>query len=414
MAARRLAAVVGLALVLTGAAGPVWGGARCYHFVDPQRPCPRQKEASVPRQLSVRDLGGKALEAARAARATFLRHESFYAVVPLLILLFDFLQAPLFWEHRYLAENLRIDDLLYHSAVDLGTVHGHRLHVLIGAFDDLRFLDHVRRGRSALVISLYRGLTWGQVGAGTSARGVLDLLARHSPTDHDRFLRQIAETRGYAPGSVLAYSLDRPVSLGGPARIEDVLAVRIDIGERGTPYALQQGMAEVFRRAESSSIRSLVIPCLGISWKHDTAPSFDEYFSTLFQALQSTQEPQDLYVFFYRDWPTFVLESAVSSFNSRWSSQQAVQQGLGSRIHRLDFRLALLAAPLYMLAGSVKKRLDWKRAIVLFFSFLGIVLAFYAGLERLLPVVQSSVTFDLFKTVTTLAGAVVIPWLIEP
>jgi len=353
-------------------------------------------------QLSIRRSLQNLVAPARARAVEFRRRGGLWALAPLLVLALDFYQAPILLEHRYLAENLRAEDLLYHSSADLGTTYGHRLHAIIGAIDDPAFLERLRPGPSTLVISLYRGVAWGAVGTGTSAKALLDLLARHSPDDHEAFLRQVAETRGYAPGTVLAFSLKKPVSLGS-ASIDRVLAVRIDAGEHKTPYALREGLAEVFQRAQGESIRSLVIPCLSVSWKWDANPAFDEYYSTLFQGMKSSRQPQDIYIFFYRGWPTFMLESAVSSFNSRWYTQRGMEHGLTSRLHRLDLRLTLLAASLCLGVATVYTELTWKKAVLLFCSFMTVALGSYEVLEKLLPGEQG----DLF------AGAKILVTLLE-
>lgn len=350
---------------------------------------------------------------ARTVGSRAFRRDRAYALVPLAFLAIDLFRTPLLYEHQDLVEVLRVDDLLARSSVDVGTAYGHRLHVLIGDIEDIRFLSHLGAKPSALVVSLYESLSRGEVRAGTSATALLDLLARHSPGDHDKLLDQIEKSRNYAPGTVLDYTLSKPIVFQGGPEIDRILAVRIENGKRETPYALQAGLLDVFRRAEGESIRSLVIPCLSVTWKMKDSVSFDEYFGVLFDTLKTTRKPQDLYIFFYQQWPTFMLETAVSSFNSRWSSQRWEKPGLASRIYEIDRRLALLATSICLLVASFHARLTWKSAMLIFFSFLGIAFTSYEGLKWLFSNEHGSL-FLFLQVFVTLAEAALFPVVVKP
>lgn len=307
-----------------------------------------------------------------------------YAALPLLMLAAHAWRDPILLEHRALNEFLRADELLRHSSVDVGTLHGHRLHILIGEIDDIRYLDHLEEEPSSLVVSMYQPPTRSQVGGGTSINALLALLDRHSPADRRELLQRIGETRRFTPGSVLSFPLQQPLHAKGGATIERVLAIRL-AAEEGRMDSFRQGTEEVFHRADAESIRSLILPCLGIPLSSDPSERFDQSFASLFETLEATHQPRDLYLLFYRHWPTYTLETAVSSFNSRWSSERGEKLGRIPRFYRLDLRLALLATALCLFVNSLRIPLTWPKALLLAILFFGALFTVFQTIEAMLP-----------------------------
>lgn len=358
------------------------------------------------RLFPVRQIPRKLLELARTGAAEVFA-TGLCVALPLLALAAHYWRNPIWLEHRFL-DDLRIDELLYHSSVDLGTFNGHRLHVLIGEIDDIGYLGHLEEGPSSLVVSMYQPSSRSQVGAGTSTKALLALLDRHSPGDRRELLRRIAETSRFSPGSILSFRLARPVQAEGDAAIESVLAIRL-AAEEGRMDSLLQGIAEALHSADTQSIRSLILPCLSIPLDSDASERFDQSFAALFETLEATHQPRDLYILFYRHWPTYTLETAVSSFNSRWSSELGEKLGRVPRFYRLDLRLALLATSLCLLVNSFRHRLTWPGALLLAISFLGALLIVFQGIEWLLPGEPGLVT--ILKLILSLVSALLFLFL---
>lgn len=329
---------------------------------------------------------------------------------PLALLALDACRSPIFFETSFQGETLRIDQLLIDSSVEVGSIRGHRIHLLMGTLDDLRYLERMEEGSAALVLSLYQGAETPRVGAGTSARAVLDLLASHAARDHRKFVDRIVETSQYPPGSVLSFKLDDPISRGS-AEIDRILAVRVNAGRSETPGALRRGMFEVFRRADKAAVDSLVIPCLMVTWKSTNSVSFDDYFQNLFEAMEAVRRPRNVYIFFYRGWPTWTLEQAVSSFNAFWTSRQLQERGLPVRIYNFHFRLMTFAAAILLLVGTrIIPDLSWKKTLLLLGSFIGAVLGLFELVERVWPDLGEG-DLAIVKLLVTVPVAILLPLL---
>lgn len=299
--------------------------------------------------------------------------ERLFILAPLLLLALDFFLSPHLIESRYDLPALSLDQLLSDDSVDLGKVHLHSLRVSLGSIGDGKQDSSV----NALILAVFPGDP-GKVGMGSFGRAVLDEL---SPTERARFLGFLAEPQ--APGSVQVFQRESPHDEGSLSGIDSFFVIRALPGsDEEALKALRSGLLAVFARAEGKPVSGFLLPCLTIDPHTDSLP-LDDFFESLFAALQASGSPGHVNLSFYDKWPYDFLESATASFNKSWHAEIETHAGLFSRMHRFDLRLLLLGLAICLLSSSFHVQLTPKHFLILACSFSLAILGSYKTLDWL-------------------------------
>lgn len=294
-------------------------------------------------------------------------------LVPLLLLALDFVFSPHLIESRYDMPALSLDQLLSNDSVDLGKIHLHSLRVSLGSIGDGKRDSSV----SALVLAVFPGQP-GEIGLGSFGRAVLNEL---SPTERAKFLGFLAEPR--ASGSVQVFERERHHEEGSLAGIDYFFVLRALPGnDEEALKALSSGLLAAFAQAEGKAVSGFLLPCLTIDPHTDSLP-LDDFFESLFAALQASRSPRYVNVSFYDRWPYDFLESATASFNKNWHAQIEKHEGFFSRIHRFDLRLLLLGLSICLLSSSFHVQLTPKHFLIIIGSFSLAILGSYKTLDWL-------------------------------
>jgi hypothetical protein len=246
--------------------------------------------------------------------------------------------------------------------------------------DDVRdpqFLGNINSESSALVISVYvyKG---GGVISGALADALLEKLQKFAPQDARQVIDLLSQKNAIHPGHIVSFGLHISSAASSQLRLSYLLVVPLRYGEPDqTKGELLSAFPEVFSFANERHVSALVIPCLGTNWQNKNSITFDEFFSAFFETLRTSTVPRDIYISFYREWPSFYIEAAVSSLNSNWHRSFDKAYNNFPNIYRRQFRFIILFWFLCLLIVSSSVRPTFGKFVIVSVSF--VILAVGAG-----------------------------------
>jgi len=246
--------------------------------------------------------------------------------------------------------------------------------------DDVRdpgYLGNISSTGNALVISVYVDED-GAVIRGALADAVLEKLHRLAPQDAGHVIDVLNQQNAIHPGHVVPFDLHTSGAGFNQLRLNYLLVVPLRYSEpEETKGQLLSAFPEVFSFAVERDVSALVVPCLGTNWQNKNSITFDEFFSAFFDTLRTSAAPRDIYISFYREWPSFYMEAAVSSLNGNWHRSFDKVYGNFPSIYRRQFRLITLFSCLCLLIISYSVELTFRKFMIAVFKFASV--AFGAG-----------------------------------
>jgi hypothetical protein len=293
------------------------------------------------------------------------------------VLYLDFLLYPVIFEGLGGKRDIGVVRLLSRGELRLGTFSAHVIRVSMDDIRDPHFLGNINSDASALVISVYVDKD-GEVVKGALAEALLEILKKSSPQDAGQVIDHLSQQNAIHPGRMVSFALHIPNADPSQLRLSYLLVVPLRYSAPDqTKGELLSAFPEVFSFATERKVSALVIPCLGTNWQNKNSITFDEFFSTFFDTLRTGTVPRDIYISFYREWPSFYLEAAVSSLNSNWHRSFDKAYNNFPNIYRRQFRLVVLFWFLCLLILSSSVRPTFRKFVIVSVSF--VILAVGAG-----------------------------------
>src|SRR6266581_2143051 len=266
-----------------------------------------------------------------------------FGLVPIAFLCSDIFLFPAIFEGLGGGRDIGVVPLLSRGESPLGTFRAHSIRVSMDDIRDARFLGNISSDRSALVTSVYVDED-GEVIRGALTGALLEILQKSSPQDARQVIDLLSQKNALHPGHIVSFALHTQNPGSSQLRLKYLLVVPLRYGEPDqTKVELLSAFPEVFSFASDRDVSVLVIPCLGTNWQNKNSITFDEFFSAFFDTLRSGTLPHDIYFSFYREWPSFYLEAAVSSLNSNWHRSFEKAYNNFPNLYRRQFRFVILS-----------------------------------------------------------------------
>jgi hypothetical protein len=343
-----------------------------------------------------------------SARNSVLR--TFLVLFPLLILGVDILLHPQLLHTDRAVDAVSIVSLLSSPPRLLGTYKAHRLHASVDDLSDPKPMAYLTRRGNALVISAF--LSEGEVSIAALGSGVLEKLQTVSPQDHQDILDSLGRRTSLSVGQVMKFHLRVPIDRFAEFPIDYLYLVLFEQGTAVTKDTLKAGLPAALTLAAQDKVKTLVLPCLGSTWENKNTVSLDEFFAAFFSTLPDGDKPHDIYLSFYRRWPSFQLEDAVRSMNTSWQASLAALDEPQPAIYRLGFRSTLVFWSVCLFVCSFYAPLSLKNFLIVSMAFLGLgigsnsaVALFtgaYPGLAAVLSIVALAVVALGFPVIVNL------------
>jgi hypothetical protein len=201
---------------------------------------------------------------------------------------------------------------------------------------------------------------------------VLEKLMQISPNDGRRLRDLFDQIKGRSPGEILEFSLDVPEDQYYRFPIKHLFVLLIEQGDSGqSKDVISKGITGIIEKAERKNVSTLIIPCIGYNWANKNSIVFDDFFRPVFQSLTLASAPRQIYLSLYTNWPTFVLEQAVSSLNGIWKENFQASYGRIPVPYRANLRLILLLLSVCLLVCSFYAPLTFKNFLIIVSSFVG-------------------------------------------
>jgi hypothetical protein len=298
-------------------------------------------------------------------------------LAPIAFLCLDILLYPVIFEGFGGKRDVGVVPLLSRGEFRLGTFRAHAIRVSMDDIRDPNFLGNINSDRSALVISVYVDRD-GEVIRGALTEALLEVLQKSSPQDARRVIDLLSQQNAINPGHIVSFDLHVPIAGSSQPRLKYLLIAPLRYGEPDqTKTELLSALPEVFSFVTDRNVSSLIVPCLGTNWRNKNSITFDEFFSSFFDTLRSGTLPRDIYFSFYREWPSFYLEAAVSSLNSNWHRSFDKAYSNFPSLYRRQFRFVILFWFLCVLIVSASVRLTLRKFLIVSVTF--VLLALGAG-----------------------------------
>ena len=330
-----------------------------------------------------------AAKGARRPRRTLL--STVLILTPLLLLVVDLLAFPLFldpqetwplepWPAKRRADvsifgpskkTVSVSALLVQRALPVGAFKSYRVYLSLDDLASPRGLEDLAgTGNAALAISHFVDPETEESATGALGRTVLDRLAETSPNDHAVLWDTLERMHRSSPGEVVELSLHVPDKQFRKFPFDHLFIAVLD--ENVSAEILSKALVNLFRKVERRQVSRLVLPRLGYRWDSGNR-SFASYFDAVFAAVQPAERPRDLYLSLYSQWPTFILEEAVSSLNAAPPAERDPESE--TRLpYRRDLRLALLLLPICLFVCSLHVPITLKSFVLIGTGLVGSLL----------------------------------------
>jgi hypothetical protein len=278
-----------------------------------------------------------------------------FLLMPTALLVLDVL-----WWHPRILENYHRDrplsavKLVAHQTEAVGVFHGHGFEVSVDDVANEDFPSDLRGSGAALVISDFfesRSKEWAE---GALGRAVTLKLKRLSPGAAERVQEALKSPATVHGGDVIPVALNLTRSDRPLFPFDYLFVLVFEAGQSGSETnILAPALLRIARLCESRDVATLVFPCVGFKWEDPHSLQFEDLFEPLFKAVGDNDSLFDVRVIFYENWPTLILEEAVSSFNREWTDPSDNAAGKLPYFYNQNIRLALVTVILCLLISSL-------------------------------------------------------------
>jgi len=287
-----------------------------------------------------------------------------FVTIPALVLVVDYLFFPVILETYRPVEAANITHLLTRQVEWLGTYKGHQVSLSLDDLSQPEFLSYLKEKKNALVVSVFHDEK-APFAMGALMRAVLEKLKEVSPSDHRKLIDRLQKSDGIKPGEVIPFPLDLPRDKYAQFPLSFLFILVFEHGNVDTDD-LTKGIKSVLDAARQQSMSNVILPCVGVNSDSRDSAKFDEFFSSVFAAFTATDRPLNIYLSLYSEWPTFVLEEAVSGLNGSW---QTLPKESVTSLYRRDLRLTLLLLIVCVFVSSFFTRLTIANFLVITVGF---------------------------------------------
>jgi diacylglycerol kinase len=281
------------------------------------------------------------------------KRRTIFVALPAVILLIDYLLFPILFEYRP-AKTADVTQLLTYQTQWLGTYKGHQVNLSIDDLAQPQFLHYLKEKSNGLVVSAFHDENE-PLATGALLRAAMQKLQQLSPNDYRKLVDRLQKANGITPGEVITFPLDLPGDKYADFPLNFLFIVVFGSGNVEDDQ-LAQGIKSVFDAARQQSISNLILPCVGINAESKNRLNFNDFFKSVFAGLTTTDGPLNVYLSLYAQWPTYVLEDAVTGLNGSWETIPKESSGVTS-LYRHDLRLTLLLLIVCIFVSSFFTRL---------------------------------------------------------
>lgn len=311
-----------------------------------------------------------------------------WAFFPLIVLAIDIVNFPFIFHTSFQNSVPQLEELLEESSSYLGRYKGHKIYV---SFDDLsedtsqQMISPEKRNTRGLVFGHYLVHQGVASQTGAVGRAISNQLARQSPgleIKFDQFLKQTAHS---STGDSLIFKVEE--NKGNQCQeceYQYYFAVLVsDINSQETVLIneLAQGFQKTFASAEQLQLNSLVVTTVALDPQYNNSLSAKDFFEVLFEAMQQSKYPQQVYLSFYKRWPSYFRDIITTGLNHVWDEKANRDGNFSDDLYRIDLRLSMIFLCLCLLICSAKTSLTLKNFLIISIAYLGIVHGGFKALE---------------------------------
>ena len=296
-----------------------------------------------------------------------------YILLPLVGLGIDFAVSPVIFETTPAAP-LTVLSLLQRDHVSLGTFRAHEIETGLNRLGRDDYLAQYRDTKpNALTISVFASEE-GKPRTAALAVALASKLKDLAPSQALKLQDFLEASTAFRPGDVRALQLSLSPAQRRKFPVDWIYVAVLEEGKGGTD---QDYYKDIFRNmmklADQENIATLVIPAIGHNWQDDNAPPFDTIFRSALDALKSGIAPERIYFDLYDQWPTFIIERAVTSLNN--AAEELVHPVAGEKdLNHRDLRLLLLLLTLCLGASAFVARLTFRAFLIISCAYTGLFL----------------------------------------
>jgi hypothetical protein len=332
-----------------------------------------------------------------------------YILLPLAALAVDYAASPVLFETTQ-PLTITVLSLLERDRIPLGTFRSHQIEMGLSSVGDDDYLAADRDTEpNALAVSVFSDEE-GQPATAAFAKAVFRKLEDLAPPEATKLAAFLKDSTGFQPGDVRALQL----SLTPEQRQRfpvDWIFVAVLTRESGSVNEEYLGKISetLMTLAAQKEIATLALPAIGYNWEDDHPMSLDSIFRSVLNALKAGPAPARIYFDLYDQWPTFVIERAVTALNG--AAEQFVQPAAGEKeIHHRDLRLLLLLLSLCLAVSAFVAPLNLRAFLIISAAYIGLFLGSGAAINLLTGSLEPG-TRTIVQIVIYLALAVAFPFI---
>jgi hypothetical protein len=306
------------------------------------------------------------------------------STLPLLALAIDFALFPRLAENQVLRSAVPAMELVAseNTPIRLGSVHSAEISVVSERLSDSGALSYLaKRTPSGLAISIFVDIgqsDQNRVFEGELMRAVRSRLQSLSPDSHRRLTELMAGAAQRLPGDVLELDLNLDEQQRSQFPVDRLVVVVLEkTPSEKSAGILTSSLKRMLAAAKNAGLEALAVPCLGYRWNDKTSLTFEQVFKSIFEAVEGSSYPTDLFISFYSEWPTAVMQEAVGSFNHVWAA--SLSDSFGLYRDRYRTLMPLLALCLFSCRKQVKHTI--KSFLLISGAYLGTALGLAETLD---------------------------------
>lgn len=296
-----------------------------------------------------------------------------YILLPLAVLAVDYAASPVIFETTQ-PQTITVLSLFENNRVPLGTFRSHQIEMGISKVGRDNYLASYRDTKpNALTVSVFADEE-GKPATAAFADAVFMKLEDLAPSEARKLSIFLRDSTGFRPGDVRALQLSLTPE---QRRRFPVDWIFVAVLEQANGATNEDYYGEIFKKvanlAARENIATLVVPAIGHNWEDGNATAFDYIFRSAIDALKPEPAPTRIYFDLYDQWPTFVIERAVTALNN--AAEQFVRPAAGEKeFHHREFRLLLLLLTLCLGASAFVAPLTFRAFLIISCAYVGLFL----------------------------------------
>ena len=326
--------------------------------------------------------------------------------LPVLLLGVDFFLFPILLFNKIERNGVDLTTLLTERVLPLGTINGHRIFISIDDIQEPDFVSYLpKKARAALIISAYLEDDAQQI-QGALQNSVLQRIGSTSPVDSNLIGRQLAALRKFQAGQVANIPL--PSRLRDAFPIDNLLVIMMP-PQDPDQKDVETGLTRALTIAQRTGLSNVIIPSIGNRWnvQHQNSFPIAELAEAIFGAVAQVENIDNIYIAFYKPWPTIHLESAAEALNAAWQQVMLTANADPMPLYRKDFRMTLAFMLVAFLAGAFWVKLTPANVLSIGVLFYGASLGVKPIVEFIKP--DDPLTKFIISSGILLVSAVALP-----